>query len=112
MKKTLIVLAIISTSFAHANSAVQLLDFTLSEVLYVGALTAASSEVSSRVTSSADKKQAAMLLQNEILSYYQSGKISPYLQYRIDFVKTIDSTISLNESIDALLSSTEIVLNQ
>jgi hypothetical protein len=106
---TIIVLLTLSTqtfaSFSLSNS----LAYTIAEVIYSVAIPVASTGASTAM-SQENRKEAAQL-KIDIQEFYQSGVMSLSLQNKIELVKEIDSSLSLNESLDALVSAADLALN-
>jgi hypothetical protein len=112
MKKLLVFTVLLISFNAFSYSTTQLVAYTLAETIYVTAITGATIEVSSNITSSTEQRKEAVKIQNEVQNYYQSGELSPFLAAKLEVVAKIDASLSEEEALDALLESTLIILNK
>lgn len=80
------------------------------EVVFSTAITSVTSEISVFASSDAQKRREARKIQAEVQDYNQSGYISLFLGEKISLVKTIDNTLSDNESVDVLVEASELIL--
>lgn len=112
MKNIFVIVTLLVSFNAFSNSATEILAWTFAETIYISAITGASAEVSSNITSSKQLKAEALKLQNEIQNYFQSGEISPFLNNKITLANTVAESLSQDEVIDVLLESTTLILNK
>jgi hypothetical protein len=109
MKKLLIV-SLLSLSFSTIASEVvaNLFAYTLAEAMYSTAIPIGTSAAT---TASSQKSQKeALELKNDIQDYYQSGLMGPNLLNKIKLVQSLDNSLSLDESLDALVEAANLIL--
>lgn len=109
MKKILII-ALFSLSIQSMASDLManLFAYTLAEAMYITAIPVGTSAASS-ATSQKNQKEAIQL-KNDIQDYYQNGTIGANLQNKVILVKSLDSSLSLDESLDALVDAANLIL--
>ena len=113
MKKLTALLFLTVSLNAFSYSTTQAVAYTLAETIYVTALTAATSEVSTNLTSAETlRKEEANKIQNHAQAYFQSGEVSAFLAEKLKMVAEIDSTLSIDESVDALVEASNLILNK
>lgn len=111
MKKLLILAftTILSSNTYAMDVASNTLAYTLANTLYTTAMGAATTDASS-ITLSNKQKAEALKIQNEAQSYYQSGIVSLYLESKIQIAKELNSSLSVDESVDLLVEASQIIL--
>lgn len=107
---TLALLAMTHSTFAFEASS-QLVISSVQEVMFSTAITSITSEVSSYSVSDAQKREA-LKIQAEVQEYNQTGYITLFLSEKIAIVKDIDSSLSIDESVDVLIAVTESILSK
>jgi hypothetical protein len=113
MKKMTALFLLTLSLNAFSYSTTQAVAYTLAETIYVTALTVATSEVSTNLTSAETlRKEEANKIQQHVQAYFQSGEISVFLAEKINQVSKIDSTLSIDESVDALVEASNIILSK
>jgi ABC-type transporter MlaC component len=110
MKNLMLITALLVMSQASMafQATSQTLAYTAAEIIVTTAVTVASSEVST--LASQLKKQEAQKIERDAQDYILNGSLSPYLEGKIAAVKTLDASLSDNESVDVLLEATKIIL--
>lgn len=110
MKKlTFLVLLTLSTQTFASATVSNLLAYTLAEAIYSTAIPIATTGATTASTQQNQKE--ALQLKNDIQDYYQAGLMSPSLQNKVEIAHQIDSSLSLDESLDALVDAANIILN-
>ena len=110
MKKlTFLVLLTLSTQTFASATVSNLFAYTLAEAIYSTAVPIASTGATT--ASSQQTQKEALQLKNDIQDYYQAGVMSPSLQSKVEIAHQIDSSLSLDESLDALVDAANIILN-
>ncbi len=112
MKKLIVLILLLSGFNLYANAVTESLAWTLAETIYVTALTGATSEVSSEISNIKDQKAHAVRIQNDVQEYFLANTITPFLEAHINEVQKLNSNLSIDESIEALIMSTEIILKK
>lgn len=113
MKKMLILAltTLLSANAYSLESSTNTVAFTLAQTVYTGALGLIVSRDASRLGSSKEsKKLEALQMQEDVQDYLQTGRLSIYLQSKLEIVKDLDATLSMGESIDLLIESSNIIL--
>jgi hypothetical protein len=112
MKRILViaVLMVMSQTSMALDATSQALAYSAAEIIVTTAATIASSQVAS--LSSQMRKEEAQKIQNDIQTYTQSGAVTAFLEDKIAAVKTLDSSLSVDESVDVLIQATEIILSE
>lgn len=113
MKKLIILVAIVmmsQTTFASEASGKGLAS-TGAEIFFTTAMTSVLSEATSFSVSDAQKLEAKKIL-NEIQEYNQTGFISAFLAQKIAIVNSLESDLSVDDSIDVLIEASEIILSK
>jgi hypothetical protein len=111
MKKLIIITLLTLSAQSFASYTVSnLLAYTIAEAIYSTALPVATSGATTAMTEA--QKQEALQVQNDVQEFNQSGVMSISLMNKIEIAKQIDASLSLNESLDALVAASNIVLNQ
>lgn len=80
------------------------------EVVFSTAITSVTSEISFFSISEQHRKEARKIIA-EAQDYNQSGYITLFLGEKIAIIKSIDSSLSDDESVDLLLDASEIILS-
>jgi predicted metalloprotease with PDZ domain len=110
MKKLILIAVIMLSSQAFASYTVSnLVAYTIAEAIYSTALPVATSEATSITTE--DNRKEAVQLKNDVQDYYQTGTMCLSLQNKVIIAQKIDSSLSLDESLDALVDASNIILN-
>ena len=110
MKKLIILASLILSTQTFASATVSnLLAYTLAEAIYTTAIPVGTTGALSASTQQAQKE--AVQLKNDVQDYYQSGLLCASLQSKVAVVQEIDSSLSLDESLDALVSAANLILN-
>jgi predicted metalloprotease with PDZ domain len=109
MKKLLIV-SLLSFSFSTFASEVvaNLFAYTLAEAMYSTAIPVGTSAATSATSQKSLKE--ALELKNDIQDYYQSGLMGPKLLNKVILVQSLDNSLSLDESLDALVEAANLIL--
>lgn len=97
-------------SFAY--SSVQILEFSMEEIIYATALPTATTDLAVNVLSSNAQKKQASELQNEIQIYFNSNEIGPLLLSKINLVLSLDENLAINECVDLLSNATKSILEK
>lgn len=79
------------------------------EVVFSTAITSVTSEISSFSMSDAKRKEAQKILV-EIQDYNQTGHITLFLGEKISIIKSIDASLSNDDSVDVLIAVSEFIL--
>lgn len=110
MKKIIILASLIlsTQTFASATTS-NLLAYTLAEAIYTTAIPIGTTGALSASTKEAQKE--AVQLKSDVQEYYQSGLLCASLQSKVAVAQEIDSSLSLDESLDALVDAANIILN-
>lgn len=112
MKKMILALSLMamaqSTLAIEATSKTVVSSFV--ELAYSVAITSVTSEISISSVSDAHKTEALKILA-EVQAYNQTGHISIFLGEKISIVKSIDQTLSDDESVDVILAASELILS-
>lgn len=111
MKTALLLLTLVlsTQNFAHADIGLSV-SSTIDTTLLPFALTSVTGNLSSMTSSGEFQKQAAQIMQdgNE---YLQDGSISAYLNQNIIAVQAQNSDLSVDESVDVLMTKASEILN-
>lgn len=110
MKKLIILASLIlsTQTFASATTS-NLLAYTLAEAIYTTAIPIGTTGALS--ASSKEAQKEAVQLKSDVQEYYQSGFLCASLQSKIAVAQEIDSSLSLDESLDALVDAANLILN-
>lgn len=109
MKKALVI-ALLSLSFQSMASDLlaNLFAYTLAEAMYTTAIPVGTSAATS-ATSQKNQKEAIQL-KNDIQDYYQTGTMGANLQNKVILAQSLDNSLSLDESLDALIDAANLIL--
>lgn len=111
MKKTILTLILMSmaqSTFAIDTTSKTVVSLAV-EVVFSTAITTGSSDILSFSASEARKLEARKV-QAEVQDYSQTGHITIFLGEKISILQSMDSSLSLDESVDALLAASELIL--
>lgn len=109
MKKLIILAALVLSTQSYAfDSVSNLLAYTLAEVIYTVAIPVGTTGAVTATTQQSQKE--ALQLKNDIQEYYQSGSMTASLQNKVIIAQQIDSSLSLDEALDALVEASNIIL--
>lgn len=92
-------------------SEMTLANSTIQTVAYAVANALAVSSMATTDATSNNRKVEAVMIQNDIQDYTQSGAISPLLADKMALVNSINDDLSEEEAIDALVIATDLILN-
>jgi hypothetical protein len=112
MKKLIMMAVMLLTSkgsFAFDASS-QTLAYTAAEIIVTSAVTIGSSQVSTLATQA--RKMEAKKILKDVQDYNQNGSLSIFLAEKVSLVKSLDITLSVDESIDVLIEASEIILSE
>ncbi|MEA9358143.1 hypothetical protein SHI21_18055 [Bacteriovorax sp. PP10] len=79
------------------------------EIFFTTAITSVGSEATSFSTSDVQKIEARKIL-NEIQEYNQTGSITVLVAEKIAIIQSKDNSLSIDESVDVLIKTAEIIL--
>lgn len=106
------ILATLSTATQAQNLSAQTLqDSSIQTVAYVVADMIGLSSRASSVATTESRKLEAKTIQNDIQNYDLNGYISIYLSEKINMVLAVNSELSEQEAIEALILATDSILN-
>lgn len=111
MKKIVLTTALLilsHTTFAFEASS-KTLASTSAEILFTTAVTLVGSEASSFSTSKAQKTEARKVLA-EIQEYNQTGSMTAFIAEKVAIIQSLDSNLSIDESVDVLIEASEMIL--
>nr|BDT28330.1 hypothetical protein BHI3_17960 [Bacteriovorax sp. HI3] len=113
MKKLMVALSIAAMSQASFafDATSQVTAITAAEIILSTAVTVATSEAASISTSEGQKREAQKVLM-EVQEYYQSGSVSVYLENKIEALKSLDESLSVDESVDLLTEASQLILTK
>lgn len=113
MKKLIIALSIATMSQASFafDASRDLTVIAVAEIIVSTAVTVVTSEAMTISTSQREKLEAQKI-QMEVQEYNQSGLVSPFLANKIGILKSMDSSLSTEESVDLLVEASALILNQ
>ena len=109
-KLALLVFLILSTQAFASSITSNSVTYTIAEAIYSFVAVPVASSGATTVSSKAKQKEAVEI-KVDILEYYQSGVTSIALKNQIKIVHDIDSSLSLEEALDALMDAAGLVLN-
>lgn len=112
MKKLMIALTIAASAQAAFafDATTQITAITAAEIILSTAVTVATSEAVT-ISSELQKREAQKVL-NEVQDYNQTGAISVYLENKIEALQAMDNNLSVDESVDLLISASELILSK
>lgn len=111
MKKIVIVLAMslmAQTSFAFEQTG-QLSAIASAEIFFTTALGSMTSEITT-ISTLGQQKLEAQRLQRDVQEYQLNGSVSLFLASKIEIVHSLDSALSVDESVDFLIEVSEVIL--
>jgi hypothetical protein len=111
MKKLVFVALLTLSSHSFASFSVSnSIAYTIAEVIYTVAIPVVSTGATTAATD--NRQKVAVKIRNDIQAYYQSGELSLELSNQVETAQKIDTTLSLDETLDVLTDAANIIINQ
>ena len=112
MKKMILalILAVMAQSTFALEATSKTVVSSVVELAFSVAITSVTSEIAISSVSNTHKKEALKIIA-EVQDYNQTNYISFFLAEKISIVKSIDPLLSNDESVDILLSASELILS-
>jgi S-adenosylmethionine synthetase len=81
------------------------------EIIFSTAISSVTSEISTLSSLDIQKSEARKAIR-EIQEYNQTGTLTVFIKEKITIIQSLDKTLSVDDSVDVLISASEIILTK